>query len=350
LNGKFLLADVIYFAIVIYIIYKSYNKGTRLEHYAIYIVPILFLCFSVINLMRFENQEAFFSQIRYIFNYYVFSAVVFYFLIYEKRKESFIYTYECICCFFSLFVIVQFFSYYILGVNIPFDFGSYSLEENVASIYNPLDAFLYRTGGFFKEPSWFALFVAPVLDIAYKQKHHKIFQICILGLILSTSSLAILLIAVFFLLRLKQLKFLILFLLCISAICLIFPDIFERLLQGGSLQIRVLEPFDFFFKANSSSFIGIDVGRFYFFNGEIFLNTFVFTYLAFGTIGLLFFLFFFKLEFSLYTSIAMLAIVMIEGCYGRIDFWMALAACFVSNLFFMEKASNAYVQPSKLKG
>jgi hypothetical protein len=227
-----------------------------------------------------------------------------------------------------------------LGLNITFDFGYYSLEENVTSIYNPVDTFLYRTGGVFKEPSWFALFVAPVLDIAYKQKHYRVFFICVLGLILSTSGLAFLLIALFLLLKIKRLKFLLVSLISIALIYFIFPDIFGRISEGGSLQIRVLDPFKEMIDINNLSFIGVNMSRVYFNNTGGFINTFVFMYLSFGIIGLLLILQLFKFIFSLYTSIALLLIIMIEGCYGRIDFWIALAVCSIANSYFGEKTKR----------
>lgn len=327
------LADVIYPFFAIYFFLKSpFSKDNKNSSY-ILLIALGFGVIAFLDFLFFNSMNMLLSQFRFIYNCTIFVVIARYFLQnenYEVPQLIDSYIYICVLC--SMFIILQFLSFYLFHLNLAFDFGAYQGAINHASLEIPSFGSLYRTGGFFKEPSWFAVFMGPSLEIAYQRKYNKQLIICILGLIFSTSSMGFLFIFAFAFINLKnQRKYLFTFLLSICIIYIIFPMAFSRLFDAltfdshadNSNNARVISPFLLFAHIKQIPVLGMDINLLYLQDKNLFLNTFLFVFASFGIIGLILFLKI-LLQPSRLLSIILLFTIIIEGCYGRMDFWMPL--------------------------
>ena len=338
---SFGLTDVIYAFFALLFGLKTIGvKGKTSERihtqnkYTYYLYPVLFLVIAIIGYYSFGATRMLQSQFRFVFNCLIFVIIYTYFHISSSRdREKLISSYIYVCVICSTFVIIQFLSFYLFHYNIKFDIG----ENNAASLETFAVGVNYRTGGLFNEPSWFTLFVGPVLDMAYRLKKFKELFVCIVGLILSTSSMAFLFLFLFamFKLRGNNKKYIIILALVVVAIYFVFPIAFDRFFNAlsneegtNSNNARVILPMTVAF-AHSIPLFGLDIGDLYAVNENLFLNTFVFVILAFGIVGLIIFLHMILNRKHVLLSLILLLIVIIEGCYGRIDFWMTLLAASV---------------------
>lgn len=333
------LSDIIYMVFVCFFAYKSFGAPKVKSNEFYYIYPLCFLLIAIIDYAMFSASKMFMSQIRFVFNCFVFATVSSYCMKADNStREKLSSTYIYVCVIASAFIIVQFLSFHLLRYNLSFDFGSYQGSINAASLAVPGSS-LYRTGGFFKEPSWYAVFMGPSLDIAYKKKKIPELILCIVGLVLSTSSLGFIFLFVFIFFNLKSnRKYALLFIILIYLIYLVFPSAFERFFVAldfsdgaeNSNESRVIEPFTYILSGNEFPLLGMDIEMLYTLYGErLFLNTFLFVLMSFGIVGMMLFLKMIWKRTSISMTLIILITVIIEGCYGRIDFWLPLIAATV---------------------
>lgn len=331
------LTDILYAIFALFFFVKTINAKRHLDRkkikggFSYYLYPISFICISMIGFSMFGATRMLQSQFRFIFNCLVFAIIYTYFHISSTTNKTRLvssYIYVCIIC--STFIVIQFLSFYIFHYNIKFDIGNY----NAASLETFSSGVNYRTGGLFNEPSWFALFVGPALDITYRMKKYKELLICVLGMILSTSSMAFLFLFLFAVSKIKgnNKKYIIYMLLLVIGVYLVFPIAFDRLFLAlsneegtSSNDARVFIPFTLAL-TEAIPLFGMDIGDLYADNDSLFLNTFVFILFAFGIVGLIIFSSMLYMKRFMLLSAILFLIVIIEGCYGRIDFWMTLLA------------------------
>lgn len=105
--------------------------------------------------------------------------------------EIFFRCYLGISMLFVWALIIQGFIFYVMGINFPLQLPFLRVYETDTLFLVDLQTQGFRTGGVFKEPSYFAIYILPALlyfPIARKIKEHALF---IVSAILSTSSLGI---------------------------------------------------------------------------------------------------------------------------------------------------------------
>lgn len=330
--GNFLLSDIIYGAFTFWTVIKL--KDTPYKG----LVLAFFLLVTIVNFILYGNSRALLSTIRFDYGLII-CAIFFSSFDNDKYRNRLINGYCYACVFFSAFVIMQFFSYYVLKINIDFSFGDYAREENAAGAYDVLSDLFYRTGGMFKEPSWYAAYVSPVVFILTKQKRYKELLICLVGLLASTSGLGFTVLAIYvsWLVLLYDKRMGITVALFVFFVYQYLPFIFNKMSTGAlgeesSLGIRIVEPFSVLSHLDFS-IIGLNPIFHYDSSGHVmvFLNTFMFVYFYYGIIGSFLFLNFIKMKNIRVLFIVIVAITLIEGIYGRIDFWMMLLACLLYN-------------------
>lgn len=337
-DGFFLLISIIFLVKILRSKVQLYNK---------YIYPAIFFVISLIGVLNYGATRMFQSQLRFVFYCFIFATLLNYF--YHKSiilREKVISSYIYICVIFSGFIVLQYISFYIFHYNLKFEFWE---NTNTSGYYIYSALTNYRTGGFFNEPSWFAVFTGPVLDISFRRKKNKELVLCIVAMILSTSSLAFLFIALFLFFNVnKSKKYVVLFLLIIVLLYYIFPMAFERFFEAldfgegvvNSNDARVFNPIDLVISNNIIPLFGVNLDNLYLSEGMFFANTFIFVYLTFGVVGLIVFVRMLSYHQSLYMTSILLATVVIEGCYGRPDFWMALFATSVHAITPLKKSTS----------
>lgn len=348
--GSFLLTDILYLLFAAYLMIKYPPRNDKIM-WAVGIFILIGLC----NILRFPFSRGSMSMLRFIYNLTIF--VIIYLCINKRNLRSkAIEGYIFACCIFSIVVVVQFALFYGIGINLKIDFGEFGREVNAASGYSVLDAVLYRTGGLFKEPSWYAAFCAPVCFLLTMLDKKKELVLCLLGLVLSTSSLAFMVLAIYIVwvvLRYNT-KLGILATFVMAGVYYFFPIIFSRLIGSESagsksFDVRIAGASDFITSNNVISVIGIDPSILYNHDGTpvFFCNTMSFIYLFFGVLGLALFLKLIYFRSNIFLTISIASIMIAEGLYGRIDFWMMLLACKLFNDYFVDINSKAKLKMQK---
>lgn len=337
------LTDVLYFFVAVYFFFK-FIRTKKKSSYRYFIFPVLFALIGLYGYTRFGMTKMFMSQLRFVFNCSVFACLMSYFINSDIRKrEKLVNSYLYVCLICSTFLVFQFLSFYLLGINLKFDIGEFNAASS--EVYSATAQ--YRTGGFFNEPSWFALFMGPSLDIAYRQNKWNELVVFITGLILSTSNMGFLFISFFMFSKIRgtKLKYVVGGVLLILITFIAFPYAFNRLFEAltfdgevsDSNNARVVEPLIESFLENAISPLGINTDMIYYVNEDIFLNTFVFVLLSFGILGLFLFLKLLLQKKCFVISLILFSAVLIEGCYGRIDFWMTVLAASVFSSVYNDK-------------
>ena len=351
--GNFVLADYLYLFFCVVAFSRTYNlkRNPKVFLYVLYFVLCALLVYSL-----YSNFRGLMSSCRFILGI-LFCSILFYSYNNVLYREKIVKGYGYACVFLSIFVIIQFISYYVLHINIDLSFGDYAASAdthaNAAGFYDPLKDLFYRTGGLFNEPSWFAAYVSPSCFILTRNKSYKEAFVVIVGLLMSTSGLGFVVLAIYLswlILQYNKTIGIVVALLFLTAY-IGLPFIFERASQGvdgGSFEARITIPFTKILQIPELSIFGINPAYHYDRFGEplFFANTLTFIYIYFGIIGL--FVFFkyvyFKRFFAL--TIAILAIISIEGLYGRIDFWMMVLACKIYSSQMLEEKRSIMVDES----
>lgn len=151
---------------------------------------------------------------------------------------------------FSALLIVQVVAYHLFGVVFAYIDTPLDIQPNsVLGLDIATQGF--RSGGVFKEPSYFATFVAPAVIYTAACKRYWLWGLFSAAIMLSTSSLGFIFIALS-LIRFISPRSVVILLpiglvfasLVLSGAVPILPDrVMETLEGGGSLSIRVVEPF-----------------------------------------------------------------------------------------------------------
>jgi len=329
--GQFSISQYIYIVLSIFFFWKCRElvKSTR---------PILFfyyfLVMSVFNFILYQNLSALGSSFRFVFNLFVYILLLVSFdnQLYRKRV---IWGYIYACEFFSLVIIVQFIVYYIVGVNLQINIGQFDPTGNQYDHTGLLADKLYRTGGLFNEPSWYASFCAPCIFIVDKLRNRIGYLVCLFGIILSTSGVGYAALGVYGLWKTFKLKPIYTLMILVIVISLLTPIMFllAPSIDKLSLENSRLEVYAYIYSKAIISLFGVNLNSLYVTEGEFeyFLNTFSFVYLFWGLVGLFIFIRIFYYKKIVFLTIAIVAVIMIEGLYGRIDFWMMLLACRLFN-------------------
>jgi len=201
----------------------------------------------------------------YIFSYFIISSLT----ISKDQQIKIINYYIILCKIFSLILIIQIFYYYLFDkiifvIDTPLDIEKSSLLTLDIATQG------FRSGGVFKEPSYFSIFIAPALFYAYILKRWRLYIFLSFAVILSTSALGF----IFILLPLMDLIYskisiklfpvllsiFVIFVFAATDVIPIFPDrVIETLKGGGSLNARVIEPFTTIF-IESEVFFGPNFG------------------------------------------------------------------------------------------
>lgn len=335
ITGILSLADIFYTGVLVIGLFILFSQDKILDSRFIY--PLIFLSISYFDYILFGHTRGMASAMRFCFGFVVMTTLWIYYSKVPSKAISFLNAFCDFCVLASLFIIIQVIFYYVFRINLKFSFGEYERLINSASEYNPLFSSYYRTGGFFREPSFFGAFVFPALEYTYSTKQIKKFIVILLGILFSTSTLGygLVLIWISYYSFKKKISLGLIFSVgtFILITVLMFPDLFLRLGEvkesGGSFGGRILEPFTIIYSENTLSLLGVDPTIHYDFNGNarFFANTFVFLYLYFGVIGLLVFVRFICLRNHLVLTLMTLAVIMSEGLYGRMEFWIMLLSC-----------------------
>ena len=314
-------------------------KRVKVNHQISFLVFcfIALLAIVVFNFLYFENTTSLMSQFRFLWGL----AVLLIFLLYfsdEHRSIILLDYYLKFVVFSSFFIILQNLSYHVLGFHFFLSFGTFDLIRVSTDGAIPGVHTYIRSGGVFREPSWFAIFVMPSLFMLHKLVKLKQLAIVLVALIMSTSSLGYVFILLFvgvlvaFSNNLK-LKIVVVLLSILSLILLYlvyikFEFLFERLIfvmeTGGSASIRLIDPLRYF--ADNITFFGTDTSFMKNDDEVFFVNTLLYIFFSFGCIGLMLCLpvfFSYKLKY-LYYSLGVFTSILIEGLSGRIDFWILL--------------------------
>lgn len=347
--GSFVLTDFIFLFLVVNALIKtsSIRKNNSVYFYVAYFVAATFLIYA-----SYHNTRGLLSSFRFVIG--MLYCSIFYSAYNNNKYRSKVIDGYCYACvFLSLFVIVQFMSYYVFKVNINFSFGDYSREMNVAGSYDAFSDLFYRTGGMFKEPSWYAAFVTPVCFILTHSKRTKELVVVLLGLLMSTSGLGFSILAIYFVwVVLKFNRKLGVFLsLMFGVVYYFLPFIFNKTSGGvaggnSSFEVRILKPLQVIMEIPEFSIFGLDPSYHYDNGGNVmfFANTLTFIYLYFGIIGMIIFFKFVYFERFFVVTISIIAIIATEGLYGRIEFWMMVLAC---KLYYDQIRTNEMLLISK---
>ena len=350
ISSSFLMTDILYTFLAFYFLYK-------LKKFQVTVLfkPLFYLSFfifvSIINYIFYENSTSLLSQFRFIWGLLIFWVFYIYFHQSLIRQETLFKAYLFFCTYCSIFILLQNILFHVFKVNVFITFGEFDLIRNsMDGATSGLDS-MVRSGGFFREPSWYAIFMMPAIYMLFELKDYRRLIILILGILLCTSVTGFVYLCTFLFsiailsssikLKLYSILLIILMPIILYWAFLTLPFIFERLIYvfenggGGSAETRIFEPFKHFY--DNISFFGVDV-TFLKDNGNVFfVNTFLYVFFSFGMVGTMVFLkllISFKLRF-IFLSISLLFAVVIEGLAGRIDFWIIVLICqFIYNQNF----------------
>lgn len=167
---------------------------------------IIFLCFAFLISFYylFNFESGFFVSLRIFFYLFSFSIV---FELYKHKgfSEKLLFTYIRLAQIFSFLLIIQVLFYYFFGVTYIYIQTSHDIEINsVLSLMG--SEYGMRTGGVFKEPSYFAIFIFPAILYSVRFKKYYTFLLFAVSVICSTSALGFLFLLICILVGLKRNK------------------------------------------------------------------------------------------------------------------------------------------------
>lgn len=329
--GEFSVSQFIYIILAFFFLwrYRKYIASTKAIIFFYY-----FMVASVVNYALYHNSSAFGSSLRFVFNLFIYILLLMS-LNNNYMRKRIIYGYLYACEFFSLVIIVQFLIYYLLGINLQINIGQFNPTGNAYDPASMMVGSLYRTSGLFNEPSWYASFCAPCIFIADKLRDRIGYFVCLFGIIFSTSGVGYAVLGVYGLWKIFKMKPIYVIMIMIAFVLLMTPIMFLLVpsIEKISFENTRLAVYAYIFTKSVYSIWGVNPGSLYMSNGEFeyFLNTLSFVYLFWGIVGLLVFVKIFYYNKVILLTLAIIAVIAIEGLYGRIDFWMMLLACRLYN-------------------
>jgi hypothetical protein len=250
-------------------------------------------------------------------------------------------------------VIIQVIWFKVFGGILAPNLSAIEVEPN--AIFHVNSSGEFRTGGLFREPSWFIVFVAPAsfwfLRFGSKVKS----MIVTIGLLLSTSSLGLLVLLVLvvetYVVRgKKKIRNLVILTVLIVfgafAVSRIVPASKERAIANlsgeGTITIRLFAPVLVVSNHMNWSLLGVNTSWIRGVDGnseEDWLNSAVYAVVLLGIPwAILFFVTLFKIAGPT-GGIILFVLILFEGCIGRADFWAAFAVFGVMRLIASRGAS-----------
>lgn len=167
-------------------------------------IPFFILCISFLISFYylFYFESGFFVSLRMFFYLISFSIL---FNVYKNKKlsEELIVAYIRLSQIFAYLLIIQVLTYYFFDVSYIYIQTSNDIEINsVISLMG--SEYGMRSGGVFKEPSYFAIFIFPAIFYSIKFKKYYIFLLFAVSVLFSTSALGLLFLFICILLGLKK--------------------------------------------------------------------------------------------------------------------------------------------------
>lgn len=196
--------------------------------------------------------------------------------------------------FFLQFISYKFFEFFFVYFDLDFE-----VEKN-ALLMLDLASQGFRSGGVFREPSYFSIFMAPALIYFALRHEFLLWFFTVIGVFLSTSVLGFvfILLSLFYFFKNKIfIIFIIFIILFIGFTCLLIPGVVElfpvrviETLSGeGSLIVRVVEPFSKVFVGGGNIFYPnfVLLRELAELDNGIWLNSFCYIMAIFGAVSFL---------------------------------------------------------------
>ncbi|WP_159968591.1 hypothetical protein [Pseudomonas sp. 9Ag] len=168
---------------------------------------------------------------------------------------------------FAVLLVLQVFLYKFFGVVFVYLETPYDIEVNSVRSLG-VEAYGMRTGGVFKEPSYYVIYMFPALFYAANSKKIVLWSFFSVSIILSTSALGFLFVVVTFYSFFADRKSFLALALLLSSMVFVFCYSFgffpsrvaETIAGGGSLAVRLFDPFLYLFR-NLNDFVFPGLGR-----------------------------------------------------------------------------------------
>ena len=271
-------------------------------------------------------------------------------------------TYLALALVASVVVIVQVVWFRVTGGILAPDLSAIEVEPNSVFQAAKVNG-EFRTGGLFREPSWFIVFVAPACFWFLRARSMLRSAIVTIGILLSTSSLGLVVLLLevveaFVLRGKKKLRngviVVILAVLGAAAVTRIVPASTERAaanLNGeGSITIRLFSPLLLVSNPADWSFLGVNTS---WMRGDSdnsednWLDSAVYAVVLLGIPwAILFYAALFKIAGPA-GGIVLFTLILFEGCIGRPDFWAAFAAFGIMRLLSSKVALRSAVDSGR---
>lgn len=334
--GSLLLTDILFTVIAVFMLVES--KKTKIKSQAKYIFVYIWITLVIIilNYFYYSNKISALSQLRFLWGGIITFVFIFYYT--EKKSKEFLKQYLSFIVIASIFIISQNVTFHLFNYHFFLSFGDYDLLRFSTDGAVPGVHSYIRSGGLFREPSWYAIFAMPSIFMFHKLREKLNLFLVLLGIVISTSSLGYLFILLFIgvlvvLSKSLKLKIYTVLIAIVSFVLLYlvyfeYAFLFDRLIfvleTGGSASIRVLDPLEHL--SSNITLFGTDTSFMKSKDEVFFVNTFLYIFFSFGLFGLILFI---PLIISLrlkyiYYSIGLLLTIVIEGLAGRVDFWVLI--------------------------
>jgi len=249
--SNYVLYDVIsigdFFVFIAAMFLLKHIKISALGIGSIAIIFLIFL-FGFYTLYESGINPGFY---RIVFYYFIFFLAI---SVLNINFKKFFRAYIFCAMFFSISLVVQWIIYILLNISIPLQLSISYYEPDALTILD--DSF--RSGGWFREPSYFAIFIMPAIFYLQNQKLYLKYFIIVFAGIISTSSLVIFILLLSFFLffggskqRWLWLTCMIPFLVLLNFVIfdlisdwILISRVVDIFIDGGTLNERLLPIFD----------------------------------------------------------------------------------------------------------
>lgn len=285
--GAISIGDLLFFSITPWLIVRiRFNKLVSL----IQVLLVVFLFAISFFIISNTSKEVYYGFYRSCF--FLFSVIIISCLDINKLcGVGFLLLYRRLAILFSILIILQYFLY-IKGLSIPFQLPIDYYEPDTLKVIDHV----YRSGGVFKEPSYYMLYVTPMMFYLVIRRDYLSYTILLVAGVLSTSSLVFfisIITLLYFPIKYVSVMLTLLLILILAVISInmdmvngIFIDrIIEIFENGGTLTTRFIPIIDAFNYSGFSFFATENAYTFLLSDGQWF-SSLVTLYLIFGCIGI----------------------------------------------------------------
>lgn len=228
-------------------------------------VVAFFACYAFIYYFIFSDV-GFFPALRMLFYISCFAVLLDAFRS-EGLMRQVSLLYIGVSVLFAFLLVLQVLLYKLFGVVFVYLETPYDIEVNSVRSLG-VDAYGMRTGGVFKEPSYYVVYIFPALFYAASFRKIALWSFFSVSIVLSTSALGFLFIVFtfysFFTDRKSFLSLVLLLSLLVFGFCYSFgllpPRVAETIAGDGSLAVRLFDPF-LYLLANLNDFVFPGLGR-----------------------------------------------------------------------------------------